>query len=139
MTDWLTGRNRVRLGKTMDRLMRDAGVDAKSGLVNWGRFQELAATKYRKDLMISTGVDAKELSGVKNTEEFLTNLFRGPQHTGADVTGGVNPYFRVYGLLGLPSMGAHPVLTKHVGDLPYQLGRGRALMAALILGPYRAI
>jgi hypothetical protein len=136
MTDWLTGRNRLRLGKTMDRLLKESGIDKDSGLVDWKKLQMLAATKYRKDLLISTGVDASELSGVKTTDEFLDKLYRGADHARTDTVGSLNAYGRI---LPIPYVGARPKLTSHAGDIPYQLGRGRALTAALIMGPYRAV
>lgn len=138
-TDWLTSRYRTRLAKTTTKMLKEAGVDKGTGLINWPKLQDLAANKYRMDLQLALGPDASAITGAKDAEELLNNLYRGDQHTMTDAPGAFKPYIRAHAFGLIPSLGVHPKMARHVGDLPYNLGRGRALTAAMIMGPYRAV
>ncbi len=130
---WLKPRKQYQATMTLQQMFSEPGVlDPKTGQINMGKLQQLASSSGRegyRDELKRAGID----------ESFLKTAFRGANNfVRTDAQGKVNPYYRMH--LGvIPSMGAHPELAHHVGYLPYDLGRGRALSAALVLGPHRLL
>ena len=135
-TDWIIGRHRVRLAKTMTSMLKE--VPTTGGTLNWQELQKLASDKYAMDLRMSLGPDATALMGKKGVEDLNQAIFRSPEGGGQDVQGKFGMYVRYHPPFGF-STGQHPQLASHAGDLPYNLGRGKALTLLGTLGPYRSV
>lgn len=84
--------------------------------------------------------DLNNLLGEQGANDFIGQVFRGAKPTALDVPGhGVAGRAYVHGAME-PSFSLHmPQLAKHVGNLPFDLGRGRALAAGATLGPTRLL
>lgn len=143
-TEWYTNRGKLRTTQTLTNMFNEKGV-IDNGYVDMSRLQDLVGSDYKLDLQQAMGTSqAGNLNSVVQTGEKqragLSNvLHRGAAEGRQDVVGHP-PIGRFYahstGLTGFFHM---PKLSRHVGYLPADLGRGKAISAAATLGPYRFV
>jgi hypothetical protein len=162
-TEWYTRRHQLGLARTMTNLMSEPGViDRRTGKIVMEKIQELSSEVgnqgYRQDL--------HQTIGPNEADSFLKSVFAGAEPTKtnrpgqigrrlshsvlAGVGGGVLGQAIGHPVIGAEMgtilggmMGGHDAGTwalqfpRHVGYVPYNLGRNRALFGATVLGPYR--
>jgi hypothetical protein len=133
--EWYTNRHRYRLSRTMSNLFREDGV-LKGGKIDMMKLQQFlndAGPKgYKMDLEQAAGE-----AGARQLKQLWEAAGRGAPPGSMDIPG-ERPNIRM-GVhhLGLPTFYAHPgSLAKHVGYIPFDLGRGRAFAALQILGAH---
>jgi hypothetical protein len=138
-SEWLTARHQYRMSRTLSNLFREDGVIEK-GKLNPQRFQELlgdAGPKgYKMDLELAAGPDA-----IRDVQELGSAARRGAPPGATDITG-EKPGVRVgiHGLGHPPGLYFHPgTPSKHIGNIPFDLGRGRAFTGVMVLGAHEFV
>ena len=157
--EWYNAKGQLRAAKTLSHMFTEPGVVA-ADRIHWPKMQQLVhdatAKGYKMDLQQSLGDKqyATLRSVVKNNAniagetaqaELSGILHRGAQEGTQDIEG-VSPVHRAYThpsldkpletKLGLGI--SMPVFARHVGYVPYDLGKGKGLQALTVLGPYQA-
>jgi hypothetical protein len=156
--EWYNAKGQLRAAKTLTHMFTEPGVVAEDK-IHWPKLQELVsdatAKGYKMDLQQSLGdKEYKTLSQVvkgdatvagKNAQSELSGvLHRGAQEGRQDIEG-VSPIHRAYTHPSLENplqtrlgLGiSMPVFARHVGYVPYDLGKGKAIQALTTLGPYQ--
>jgi hypothetical protein len=129
--EWLNARKAQRAARVFSNLFRMPGVVKEDNSIDISRLQELAFTKGPKGFKD----DIEQSVGPREAAQFENLLQRGGRSGATDVKGR-GPFANVRMHLGVLPYG-HPQIphpSKHVGYIPYELGRGRVLFAATALG-----
>lgn len=139
---WYTARGKYRLANTLTNMFNEPGV-IDNGYVDMSKLQTEASSNYVHDLQQALGMGdtpAKvQATGEKARQGLSKVLHRGADEGRQDIVGhapGGHVYGHTRGLSGFFSM---PKLSRHVGYLPADLGKGKAITAAATLGPYRFV
>ncbi len=133
---WYTARQKLRTARTLTNMFSEEGAIDESGRLMMPKLQKLVSDAGPKGFK----TDIIQSMGDSSQRSLSSILHRGASEGLEDVAGqGVAKH----GSLGLhfgvfPRMSLQmPKFARHIGFVPYDLGRGRALTAALTLGPYR--
>ncbi len=134
---WIVARRQLRRARTLTNMFSEEGVQDGAGRLDMSKLQKLVSDSgpmgYKQDIIQTLD---------NNEQKTLSKILHRGAPEGAEDVAGHGPLEKIYGhsRLGLPSAGfrmSKPNVARHVGFIPYDLGRGRALTAALTLGPYR--
>ncbi len=139
--DWLAQRQQYRAARVLTQMFRTPDLVDASGNIQWDEVQRLvdAAGRegYYDDLKLAFGKDG--------ADAFVDKLHRGePDVRDRPGRGILTTHSRVYMHPGLGKLSPRiplqiPVPTVRAGDVPFNLGRNRALSAMLVLGPERFV
>jgi hypothetical protein len=134
--DWYTAHGRLKEARAMRNLFTTKDAMDENGAPNFTLLQQLVdadtPTSHRYDLIQGMGEDGHK--------SFRDMLFRGaPEGSPGDRPS----KWPLTGLrVSAHGFYAHPALpypARHVGDVPYSLGEGRALRALATIGPYQML
>lgn len=135
--DWYTAHGRLKEARSMRNLFTQNGAMDSEGRPNFTLLQGLvdndAPTSHRYDLIQSMGEDGQK--------SFRNMLFRNAPEGSVTDRPGQLPLvgLRVSAHGGFYAHPALPYPARHVGDVPYSLGEGRALRALTTIGPYQML
>jgi hypothetical protein len=129
---YFKSRRQFAVTTVMQKIFREPGVIDEAGNVAMPKLQQLVSEAggagYREEL--------ENLLGPDGAKSFLGAVFSGAPPLARNISGhGIAGRAYVHGSME-PSFSLHaPKFAKHVGNVPIDLGRGRALAAGLTLGP----
>ncbi len=135
--DWYTAHGRMKEARAMRNLFTEDGAMDEDGKPNFTLLQQFvdkdSPTSHRYDLIQGMGDDGHK--------SFRDMLFRNaPEGSPGDRPGKLPLVgLRVSAHGGFYAHPALPYPARHVGDVPYSLGDGRALRALMTIGPYSLI
>lgn len=135
--DWYTAHGRLKEARAMRNVFTEDGAMDEDGRPNFTLLQQLvdkdSPTSHRYDLIQGMGEDGHK--------SFRDMLFRGASEGSPGDRPGKWPLtgLRVSAHGGFYAHPALPYPARHVGDVPYSLGDGRALRALATIGPYQML
>jgi hypothetical protein len=139
--EWLTQRQQYRAARVLTQLFRTPNLVDARGSIAWDEVQKLVDQSGREGFYD----DLKLAFGKDGADAFIDKLTRNaPNERDIPGRGVLTTHSRVYMHPGLGKLSPRiplqiPVPTVRAGDVPFNLGRNRALSAMMVLGPERFV
>lgn len=129
---WYEARGKLRTARTMSNLFRETGI-INGKEVDIPKLQKLVSDAGPRGY----NTPLRQSLGDKEAEDFTSIVHRGASPGTEDVHG-KGPVEKMYMHLGIIPSGRMqmPRLARHVGYVPYNLGKTRATTALVALGPH---
>lgn len=139
--EWLAQRQQYRAARVLTQLFRTPNLVDARGTIAWDEVQKLVDQSGREGFYD----DLKLAFGKDGADAFIDRLTRNaPNERDIPGRGVLTTHSRVYMHPGLGKLSPRiplqiPVPTVRAGDVPFNLGRNRALSAMMVLGPDRFV
>lgn len=127
---WLGARKQLQVSRIISNLFRQPGV-VEGDHINIRALQAALNTGGPGSIK----EELNQVVGQAQAQELVNSVFRGSRSGRLDKAGNLLPSLSISGHAHMWIHPKMPELHRHVGYLPYNLGRGRALFAATMMGP----
>jgi hypothetical protein len=142
--DWLKQRQQYRAARVLTQMFRTPNLTDAGGAIDWSELQRQATSANREGFYD----DLKLAFGKEDADAFVDKLrvepsgARDRKFPDFGKSGGIRPrvYFKIpFTPISVPLPIKVPGIPIRSGDVPFNLGRNRALSALLVLGPERFV